>query len=145
MFKKDYERSPQEKAQRAKMSVIARLGGCAYLIYIMVQLLKTPANEVPKSSWITVVAIVMLVLSAGVIIITLMDLFRALKTGRFDAATYEDEANFPCNPAEDETEAEALEEHTEDDDTVDEDDAEDDEEYDDEDDDGEASTEKKSS
>ncbi|SHH65273.1 hypothetical protein SAMN02745823_00632 [Sporobacter termitidis DSM 10068] len=118
MFKKDYERTPQEKAQRAKLSVFARLGGCAYLIYILVQLLKTPPAEIPDSPWTVAIAVVLMVLAGVVIVITILELIRSLKAGLFNAEAYEEEANFPCNPpadaADDTTETDALEAHTED-------------------------------
>jgi hypothetical protein len=89
MFKKDYQRTHQEKAQRAKMSIFARMAGCAYLAYVIVQMLKTPREEMPGTSWPIIVAIVLIVLAAGVVALTVWDLIRRLKMGIFKAETYE--------------------------------------------------------
>jgi hypothetical protein len=120
MFKKDFERTPQEKARRAQFSILARLGGCGYLVYIMVQLLQTPKEE--QTTLMVVLAIVLLAASVLVIVFTIYDLFRALKTGRFNPAYYEDaENNASVQPVAAEPEARndstaetALEEHLED-------------------------------
>jgi hypothetical protein len=98
MFKKDYQRTPQEKAQRAKMSVFARLAGCAYLAYVIVQMLKTPREEMPGTTGPIIVAIILIVLGAGVVALTVWDLIRGLKMGIFKAETYEEQAgeSFPC-------------------------------------------------
>lgn len=103
MFKKDRQRTPQEKAQRAKMSIFARLAGCAYLIYILVQMLQTPREQMPGTSWPIIVAIVLIVLAAGVVALTIWDLFRGLKLGIFKAETYEAQAgeSFPCPESDD--------------------------------------------
>lgn len=95
MFKKNTERTPQERAQRAKFSVLARLGACAYLIYIMYQLLFPPQGTEPPSQIMTIIIVVMIVLSAVVILMTLNELYRGLKAGRYNAATYEDESVLP--------------------------------------------------
>jgi cytoskeletal protein RodZ len=116
MFKKDYQRTPQEKAQRAKMSILARLLGCGYLIYIMVQLLKTPKEQTP-GSWTVVVAIVMLVAAGVVIAITIWDLIRSIKMGIFNPAIYEDQSSRSFPNPDDDTGAEPanneLDEHAE--------------------------------
>ena len=98
MFKKDFERTPQERARRAQFSIIARLGGCGYLIYIMVQLLQTPAES--RTTLMVVLAVILLAASAAVIVLTVYDLIRALKTGRFNPAMYEDMENGCAEPSE---------------------------------------------
>lgn len=98
-FKKNQDRTPQEKAQKAKVSIMVRLGACAYLIYLMIQMLQ-PQPDGPRSQTMIIVAIVMLVLSAVVIVLTLVDLYQAFKRGVWNPATYEDPT--------DETTAEAL-------------------------------------
>ena len=120
MFKKDFERTPQEKARRSQFSILARLGGCGYLVYIMVQLLQTPEEE--RTTLMIVLAVVLLAASAVVIAITLYDLFRALKTGRFNPAFYEDAMDCAVPQTEDASPAE-LEDGDDDDDDDDDDDA----------------------
>jgi hypothetical protein len=87
------ERTPKEKADRAQKGMIARLAGCAYLIYVVYQLLKSTFNkeETPDSTWVIVIAIVLFVLAAVVITITVIDFFRCWKQGMFRASTYEDD------------------------------------------------------
>ena len=89
MFKKNIERTPQQKAQRAKMSILARLGGCAYLIYIMYQLIVPQPGTHPTQT-MTIIAIVMIVLAVGVISFTIYDLVRSLKSGLLNASAYEE-------------------------------------------------------
>ena len=122
MFKRDFERTPQEKARRAQFSILARLGGCGYLVYIIVQLLRDPKSS--PSTAATIFAYILLAAAVVVIGITIYDLIHGLKHGRFNAATYED-AEFPGaipgetteEPAKDETnESQAsLDAHTPDD------------------------------
>jgi hypothetical protein len=129
MFKKDFERTPQEKARRAQFSILARLGGCGYLVYIIVQLLRDPKSS--PSTWATVFAYILLAAAVVVIGITIYDLIHGLKHGRFNAATYDDgEALYPCgedtaeSPDEDSETPEtgnALEEHSPDGETAEDD------------------------
>lgn len=88
MFKRDFERTPQEKARRAQFSILARLGGCGYLVYIIVQVLRDP-KSIPSTAAL-VFAYVLLAAAFVVIGITVYDLIHGLKHGRFNPATYED-------------------------------------------------------
>ena len=120
-LRKNFQRTPQEKAQRAKMSIFARLAGCAYLIYIIYQLLTTPQQGTMDTKTTTIISIVLMVLTVGVIAITVYDFFRGLKSGLFNAATYEDADDFHVHEAEIRTEGapetgSALEGHSEEDD-----------------------------
>jgi hypothetical protein len=91
MFKKDYERTPQERAQRSMFSIVARLGGCAYLIYIIYQLLTNPPQESsPGPTGVIIITIVLIVAAVAVIAITVLDLIHAVKNRRFSASTYEE-------------------------------------------------------
>ena len=90
MFGNNKERTPAQKAQRAQLGIFARLAGCAYLIYIMVKILRTPGEEA-NTSTVTIIAIIMLVLSVFVIAITLREFYFGLKSGRYKAATYYEE------------------------------------------------------
>lgn len=90
MFKRDTYRTPKQRADKAKMNIAARLGGCALLIYFVVQLLAVPAEEKPDATTATIVTIFFLLVSAFVIFITVHDLITGFKTGRFKASTYEE-------------------------------------------------------
>ena len=113
MFKKDLERTPQERARRAQLSVLARLGGCGYLIYLMVQLLSQKAGV---TTTMTVLAYILMAAAVVVTGITVYDLFSGLKTGRFNPAMYE-EADALRAASEEAPRAggEALNEHRDDD------------------------------
>jgi len=91
MFKRDTHRTPKQKAEKAQLNIVARLAGCGFLIYYVIKLLKTPNEQTPGTTAATIVMIVLLVLAAVVIGITIMDLFRGYKAGRFNASTYEDD------------------------------------------------------
>ena len=90
MFGNDKERTPAQKAQRAQLGIFARLAGCGYLIYIMVKMLRSPSEDT-SPVFMTIIAIVMLALSAFVIVITIREFFIGLKAGRYSAATYYEE------------------------------------------------------
>jgi flagellar biosynthesis/type III secretory pathway M-ring protein FliF/YscJ len=90
MFGNNRERTPAQRAQRAQLGIFARLAGCGYLIYIMVKMLQTPSETMPRTV-VVIIAVVMLALSAFVIVITIREFIRGLQTGRYKAATYEEE------------------------------------------------------
>lgn len=91
MFNRNEHRTPSQRAQKAIMNIIARLAGCAFLIYFVVKLLMTPTEETPGTTTATIMAIVLLVLAAVVIGMTVFDLMRGLKSNRFSASTYEEQ------------------------------------------------------
>lgn len=90
MFKRNKERTPKQKAEKAQLNIFARLAGCGFLIYYTVQILKTPKDDIPGTTAV-VIAIVFMVLAAFVIGMTIVDLVRGVQTGRYKASTYEDE------------------------------------------------------
>lgn len=90
MFNRNADRTPKQKAEKAMMNIFVRLGGCGFLIYFVVQLFTIPKEEAPDATTAMILAVVLIVLSAGVIFMTIMDLINGLKTGRFKAETYED-------------------------------------------------------
>ena len=81
---KDRERTPQEMAQRALLSTIARLGACGYLIYLMTKLIR----ETDRKPVMMVVAIVFLVVATVVIILTLIEFVKGIKNGVYKESTY---------------------------------------------------------
>ena len=80
MFRRDRnkERTPQELAQRAMLSTIARLGACGYLIYIVVTLYKQTM----------VIDIVFLAADTVVIILTLVEFVKGIMNGVYKESTY---------------------------------------------------------
>lgn len=89
MFKRDSQRTPKQKAERAQMSIFARLAGCAYLIYMMTKILRTPTDQLPNPQISTLIAIGLIILSIVVIGFTISEFVKGLKSGRYKANTYE--------------------------------------------------------
>lgn len=90
MFNRNADRTPKQKAEKAVMNILVRLAGCGLLIYFVVQLLTLPKEEAPDATTALILAIVLIVLSVGVIFMTVLDLINGLKNGRFKTETYED-------------------------------------------------------
>jgi len=90
MFDRSAHRTPKQKADRATLNIVARLAGCGFLIYYIVKLLQTPKENTPGAETATIVMIVLLVLTAVVIGLTVVDFFHGYKSGRFNASTYEE-------------------------------------------------------
>ena len=89
LFKKR-EKTAREKANKAQMGIFARLIGCAYLIYVMITLLRSSgdsADGMSQTLKITI-AVIMLAASAFVIVITVLDFIRNLKYGAYKESTY---------------------------------------------------------
>jgi hypothetical protein len=89
MFNRDAQRTPQQRAQKALLNIIARLGGCGFLIYFVVKILTIPEEAKPDATTATIIGIVFVLLSAAAISITVRELLFGLKDGRFKASTYE--------------------------------------------------------
>lgn len=103
MFKRNnVHRTPKQKAEKAALNVLARLAGCAFLVYYVVQLLT--AADAPKTPVAIIIGIVFVIAAAVVIVINVLDFFRGWKEGRFKAETYaEDELpELDVHPEEDE-------------------------------------------
>jgi len=88
-FKKR-ERTAREKANKAQMGVFARLIGCAYLIYLMITLLKTSgdATDGLNPTLKIAIAVVMLAISVFIISVTVIEFIRNLKSGYYKENTY---------------------------------------------------------
>lgn len=91
MFKRDTNRTPKQRADKALMNIVARLGGCGFLIYFVVKLMTAPAEGKPDATTSTIISIVFLLVSAFIIFITIQDLVIGFKMGRFKASTYEEQ------------------------------------------------------
>ena len=90
-FKKDKDRTPREKAQKAKLGITARLLGCAYLIYIAVKLIKmTAAGEAtgvnPNVAY--VIACIIIIFGAVIICLTVAEFLRRVKGGEYKTINY---------------------------------------------------------
>ncbi|NLA87697.1 MAG: hypothetical protein GX847_10560 [Clostridiales bacterium] len=90
MFKRDLNRTPKQRADKALMNIVARLGGCGFLVYFVVQMMTVPAEEKPDPTTATIVSAVFILIAAFLIFITIKDAIVGFKTGRFKASTYED-------------------------------------------------------
>jgi cytochrome c oxidase subunit IV len=91
MFKrKPKMRTSAEKARRSQMNIFVRLCGCAYLIYIIVQLVRDDSSGLSSRLRYTVAAVFIL-LAAGIVVVTLVDFVRNLKAGAYKAASYTDD------------------------------------------------------
>lgn len=89
MFNRDIQSTPQQRARKALLNIIARLGGCGFLIYFVVKILTIPEEAKPDATTATIISIIFLLVSAAVIFMSVLDLLRGLKDGRFKASTYE--------------------------------------------------------
>lgn len=93
LFKKR-PRTSQQKAQRAQIGIAARVIGCGYLIYIVVEMFKTaPEEDSMNQNLKYAIAVVFIAAAAVIIVITLLELFRNLKGGFYKADAYSDDVN----------------------------------------------------
>jgi hypothetical protein len=89
MFNRDAQHTPQQRAKKALMNIIARLGGCGLLIYFVVKILTIPEEAKPDATTATIIGIVFVLVSAAAVAITVRELLLGLKDGRYKASTYE--------------------------------------------------------
>lgn len=89
MFKRNMNRSPKQKAEKAQMNLIARLAGCGLLIYYVVKLLSSP--DAPRTPIAILIGIVFIAAAAFVIVINIRDFIIGWKQGRYKQSTYEEE------------------------------------------------------
>lgn len=88
---KDKEKmEPAARARRSLLSMIARLGACAYLIYIVVKLVKESMAGVEGVSQplAVITAVVLGVAAAFFAVITLMQFFRGIKNEDYSMHKY---------------------------------------------------------
>jgi hypothetical protein len=83
-------RTSAEKARRSQLNVFARLAGCAYLIYIIVQLLGDEFDGLSHTARITI-SVVFIVLTAAVVTVTVMDFIKNLMSGAYKEGFYPDD------------------------------------------------------
>ena len=84
------EKTAREKANKAQMGIFARLIGCGYLIYLMVNLINSPSDgsDGMSPTTKTVIAVVMLTISVVIVAFTLFEFVRNLKAGYYKESTY---------------------------------------------------------
>ncbi len=90
MRKINEDATPSEKARKATLGIIARLGACAYLAYIIVKMGKlTSAGESGMSPTLSIVIIVVLGLGALFLIaLTLKDFAMGIKNQDYSMQKY---------------------------------------------------------
>jgi hypothetical protein len=89
-FKKDKNRTPREKAQKAKLGITARLCGCAYLIYVAVKLIKMTASGqtgINPNVAYTIAGIIIL-FGAIIIFLTVAEFVSRAKNGNYKTINY---------------------------------------------------------
>lgn len=89
-MKKESERTPGEKARRNTLSAIARLGACAYLAYIIYNLIRMSASgetDMPKAVVIAITAVLGLA-ALFIIVVTVRGFFSGLKNNEFSSQKY---------------------------------------------------------
>ena len=83
-------KTPSEKANRATLRIIARLAGCAYLIYILYQLIKNTNTEDSGMSLpvVIIISAVIIIISVILIVLTVMDFVSGLKNHDYSMHKY---------------------------------------------------------
>lgn len=90
MAKKEKEYSPSDKARQFTLGSIARIGACAYLVYIIVSLLKGAAAgeiDIPRPVLIIIIA-VFAVVGAFLIYVTVKEVIRGVKNKEYSMHKY---------------------------------------------------------
>jgi hypothetical protein len=91
MFRRNTNLTPAQRANKAMMNIIARLGGCGLLIYFVVKMLTVPPKERPDPTATLIIGIIFVLAAAVLLFMTVQDLWISYKTGRYKASTYEDQ------------------------------------------------------
>lgn len=87
--RKKKERTAKEQANRAQMNVFARLGGCVFLIYFVVQLLGMSEEDGgPSATLKIIIAIVFIGATVAIAAVTGVDFYRSYKAGVYDERSY---------------------------------------------------------
>ena len=83
-------KTPSEKANRATLRIVVRLLACAYLIYVLYQLLKNSnsADAGMPMPVVIIISAVMIILSVILIVLTVMDFIKGLKNHDYSMHKY---------------------------------------------------------
>ena len=93
-FFKPRPKTSQQKAQRAQIGIAARIIGCGYLVYIVVQMFKiAPEDESMSMNVKIAIAVVFIAAAAVLAVITLLEFYRNFRGGFYKAETYSDDVN----------------------------------------------------
>ena len=136
-FFKKKPQTAQQKAQKAQLNIVIRLACCGYLIfYVIIPLIRDRSEQGNLSPTLKIIIIAAFIaITAGIIIMTIVEAVRKWRTGSFKASHYsDDETGTESNTRIDETESDSDEESG---DEYEDDEYEDDEDEDDEDEDDE--------
>ncbi len=89
-MRKNEPKTPGEKARRATLGIIARLGGCAYLAYIIYKLIKMSVEGTSGMSPAVVIATTVVMGLAAVVLIafTIRDFFTGVKNQDYSMHKY---------------------------------------------------------
>jgi hypothetical protein len=91
MFKrKPKMRTSAEKARRSQMNVFARLAGCAYLVYIIAQLVRDDTGGMSRGLRLAIAA-VFGVPGAVIIGVTVVDFIKNFRAGMYKPSFYKDD------------------------------------------------------
>lgn len=89
-MRKNEPKTPSEKARRATLGIIARLGGCVYLAYIIYKLIKMSVEGTSGMSPAVVIAttVVMGLAAVVLIVFTIRDFFTGVKNQDYSMHKY---------------------------------------------------------
>ena len=83
------EKTAREKANKAQLGILARLLGCAYLIYLVITMLRSSTeNDGLNPTMKIVIAALMLTASVVIVIFTLLEFLRNVKSGFYKEDAY---------------------------------------------------------
>ena len=93
LFKKRPKTS-QQKAQKAQLGILARILGCAYLIYIVYQMFQqAPEDETINYTLKIAIGVIFIAAAAFLLIITAFEFVRNYKSGFYKAEAYSDDVS----------------------------------------------------
>jgi hypothetical protein len=91
MFKRNKERTPKQKAEKAQMNILVRLIGCGWIIWIVIKLFRDPEIDVfSQPVWQLILLGVMILAAAVIIPLTVLDFIRNFKAGYYSQKAYID-------------------------------------------------------
>ena len=92
-FFKNRPKTAQQKAQRTQMRVFMRLVCCAYIVfYVIVPLIRDePSSDGMNPTVRIAVVVVFSVVTAVLMVLTVIELIRSWKAGLFKADAYKDD------------------------------------------------------
>jgi hypothetical protein len=83
MFNRNTYRSPAQRANKAMLNILARLGGCGFLIYYVIKILTIPEEARPNPTMTIIIGIAFILVAAFLVVITVMGRHKRHKDGPF--------------------------------------------------------------